>query len=108
MNYFMKPVLLAGLGLFTLGTLPSADAKEPVKLGVSIGEDRTDGHWETRIEYETRYDSWGRPYTVAVERRVWVDDGPSVGFYFGFGHRDHHHHHHDNHHGSNYYHHRSR
>lgn len=105
MNYFIKPVLLAGLGLFAAtGTLSTVNAKEPVKAGITVDENRTDGHYETQIVYETRYDSWGRPFQVAVERRVWVNDGPGFGMFFGLG-GGHHHYHHDHHHSHHGHHH---
>ena len=120
MNYFIKPMLWAGLGMLGAGAglMNSADAKEPVKVAITA-ENRTDGHYETQWVDETRVDSTGNTYVVRVQRQVYVDDlyvsSPSYGwrytttspyyydspyyyrsgpsFYFGIGGGHHYHHH---------------
>lgn len=109
MSYLIKSLMCAGalgLGAATLGT-SVAEAKPPVAVSISADQ-KTDGHYETYIEYETRVDSDGNTYTVPVERKVWVSDtfdsapyyydgpryyGPSFRFNWGGGHWGHHHHH---------------
>lgn len=107
MNTIIKPMLWAGLGLVTLAGVSSVQAKEPVK--VSVAENTTlNGHYELEVVYETQTDEYGNEHQVRVERRVWVNDGPFIGFRLGFGSYDNDYHHryhdYDRRHGSDYQH----